>query len=166
MRAVGNLTHRGAVSADAASGDGAGVTLQIPYELLPEDAFAFGLEECDLRRLAVAMVFLPPEEDSRWKARALLEEAAASTGIDVLGWRVVPTDSSGSTLARRLRRGTRCGDELVVDRAALPSVQLGECLQDVLVRGPNAVVDLDEFPTDLAVLVDHEDGGVRDRSLP
>jgi hypothetical protein len=42
-----------------------GVTLQIPYELLAEDAFAFGLEECDLRRLAVAMVFLPPEEDSR-----------------------------------------------------------------------------------------------------
>ena len=94
VRAVGNLTHRGAVSADAASGDGAGVTLQIPYELLAGDAFAFGLEECDLRRLAVAMVFLPPEQDARWKARALLEEAAASTGIDVLGWRVVPTDSS------------------------------------------------------------------------
>ena len=50
VRAVGNLTHRGAVSADAASGDGAGVTLQIPYELLAEDACTFGLEECDLRR--------------------------------------------------------------------------------------------------------------------
>ena len=30
VEAVINLTHRGAVSADAASGDGAGVTIQIP----------------------------------------------------------------------------------------------------------------------------------------
>ena len=33
VRSVVNLTHRGAVSADAASGDGAGVTIQIPREL-------------------------------------------------------------------------------------------------------------------------------------
>ena len=43
VRAVVNLTHRGAVSADASSGDGAGVTIQIPHELLAEDALIFGL---------------------------------------------------------------------------------------------------------------------------
>ena len=94
VRAVVNLTHRGAVSADAASGDGAGVTIQIPYELLAEEALGFGMEECELRRLAVAMVFLPLDDDARRQARTLLEEAAARTGIGVLGWRVVPTAPS------------------------------------------------------------------------
>ena len=33
VRALVGLTHRGAVSADAASGDGAGLTIQIPHTL-------------------------------------------------------------------------------------------------------------------------------------
>ena len=46
------------------------------------------------------------------------------------------------------------------------SVQLSERLQNVLVRGPNAEVDLDKLPADLTSLIDHEDGGMRDRPLP
>ena len=94
VRSVGNLTHRGAVSADAASGDGAGVTIQVPRELLAEDAARMGMDEGDLSRLALAMVFLPTEEMARDRARTILEDAAVQTGIPALGWRVVPTDSS------------------------------------------------------------------------
>ena len=94
VRSVMNLTHRGAVAADAASGDGAGVTLQVPRELLAEDAVRLGMDEGNLSRLALAMVFLPSEEETRDRARAILEGAAAGTGIEALGWRVVPTDSS------------------------------------------------------------------------
>ncbi len=94
VRSVGNLTHRGAVSADAKSGDGAGVTLQLPRELLAEDAAGMGMDEGALSRLALAMVFLPVEEGTRDRARAILEDAAVRTGIVVLGWRVVPTDPS------------------------------------------------------------------------
>ena len=43
LEALSNLTHRGAVSADAASGDGAGVTIQTPVEMLAADARAMGL---------------------------------------------------------------------------------------------------------------------------
>ena len=94
VRAVVNLTHRGAVSADASSGDGAGVTIQIPHELLAEDATRLGLDQSQLSDLAVAMVFLPRDEEARSQARSLLEEAARRTGIQVLGWRVVPIDAS------------------------------------------------------------------------
>jgi len=94
VRSVVNLTHRGAVAADAASGDGAGVTIQIPRELLAEDAVRMGMDESALPQLAVAMVFLPVEDKERARARAILDDATAQTGIEGLGWRVVPTDSS------------------------------------------------------------------------
>ncbi len=94
LRALVNLTHRGAVSADAASGDGAGVTIQLPRELLADDAIRLGLSSDELDRLAVAMVFLPPEEGARPAARAILEEACVRGNIEVLAWREVPIDPS------------------------------------------------------------------------
>src|SRR5690349_22988900 len=56
VEACVRVTHRGAVSADAKSGDGAGVTIQLPRELLAKDAESFGLPASELHRLAVAMV--------------------------------------------------------------------------------------------------------------
>ena len=94
VRSVANLTHRGAVLADAKSGDGAGVTIQVPRELLAEDAARMGMDESSLARLGVAMVFLPVGEETHDRARAILEDAAVRTGIVALGWRVVPTDPS------------------------------------------------------------------------
>ena len=94
VRSVGNLTHRGAVSADAASGDGAGVTIQIPIELLGDAAAGMGMDEGDLSRLALAMVFLPKEKKMRDRARAILDAAVVRTDLIALGWRVVPTDQS------------------------------------------------------------------------
>ena len=69
VRAVVNLTHRGAVSADAFSGDGAGVTIQIPHELLAEDAACLGMDPSQLSDLALAMVFLPKDDEARSQAR-------------------------------------------------------------------------------------------------
>ena len=94
VRSVANLTHRGAVLADAKSGDGAGVTIQLPRELLAEDAARMGMDEGNLPRLALAMLFLPAEEKTGDRSRAILEDAAVRTGITTLGWRVVPTDPS------------------------------------------------------------------------
>ena len=94
VEAVVNLTHRGAVSADAASGDGAGVTLQIPFELLREDAERLGhvLERRD--ELAVAMVFLPQDEADKTEARAIIEQAVEGCGVQLIGWRETPHDPS------------------------------------------------------------------------
>jgi len=94
VEGVVNLTHRGALSADAASGDGAGVTIQIPFELLAEEAARLGWTLDDRDRLAVAMVFLPHEEAERPGARAILEEALAATGVEAIGWREVPIEPS------------------------------------------------------------------------
>ncbi len=94
VEGVVNLTHRGAVSADASSGDGAGVTIQLPFELLEDDAARLGRPLQQRDQLAVAMTFLPHEEAERPRARAILEEAARSVGVEVIGWREVPIDPS------------------------------------------------------------------------
>ena len=94
VEACVRVTHRGAVSADAKSGDGAGVTIQLPRELLAKDAASFDLPASELHRLAVAMVFLPTEPSHLRQARLLLEDAATRSKLEVLGWREVPIDSS------------------------------------------------------------------------
>jgi glutamate synthase domain-containing protein 2/glutamate synthase domain-containing protein 1/glutamate synthase domain-containing protein 3 len=94
VEACVRVTHRGALSADATSGDGAGVTIQLPRELLAKDAASFGLSARELHRLAVAMVFLPTEPSHLRQARLLLEDAATRSRLQVLGWREVPIDPS------------------------------------------------------------------------
>ncbi|MDR7516378.1 MAG: glutamate synthase large subunit [Armatimonadota bacterium] len=86
LAAVAHLRHRGAVSADGRTGDGAGVLTQLPYELLRRD-LAFSLPP---DRVAAGMVFLPRRDLDR--ARALVEQTLAAGGLPVVGWRAVPTD--------------------------------------------------------------------------
>ena len=92
VEAVINLTHRGAVSADAESGDGAGVTIQLPFELLRGDTERLGHPLDSADQLAVAMLFLPREERARAQAREILEAQVREAGVEVIGWREVPTD--------------------------------------------------------------------------
>ncbi|MEZ5406222.1 MAG: hypothetical protein R3F23_08680 [Verrucomicrobiia bacterium] len=45
----GNLNHRGAIDADAKTGDGAGILTQIPHELLPRWWSRWGIVCINLR---------------------------------------------------------------------------------------------------------------------
>ncbi|MFQ5878716.1 MAG: glutamate synthase large subunit [Dehalococcoidia bacterium] len=92
MEAVVNLSHRGALDADAKTGDGAGILVQVPRRFLAREAqrLGFRLEEGD--RLGVAMVFLPQDREQARRARRILEEKAQGRGLCLLGWRVVPVD--------------------------------------------------------------------------
>ncbi|MDQ7829717.1 MAG: glutamate synthase large subunit [Armatimonadota bacterium] len=87
LRAVARMSHRGAVSADGKSGDGAGVLTQLPYRLLRRDLRLEGIPDQDL---AVGMLFLPPRGTDA--ARAAVEAAASAEGLAVLGWRAVPVE--------------------------------------------------------------------------
>ena len=95
IQAVDALTHRGAVNADPLTGDGCGITVQIPFELLQDTLREMGgAADVTAEDLAVAMVFLPHNETIRPQARSILEEECRRAGVEVLGWRVVPTDDS------------------------------------------------------------------------
>ena len=69
-----NLDHRGAVGADPLAGDGAGILLQIPDRLLREDCAnrpdGANIALPPAGDYAVAMLFLPRQEDTAAKCAA------------------------------------------------------------------------------------------------
>jgi glutamate synthase domain-containing protein 2/glutamate synthase domain-containing protein 1/glutamate synthase domain-containing protein 3 len=94
LAGVVNLTHRGGVGADARTGDGAGILTQIPFDLFAPDLARFGRTDLAPGALAVAMTFLPRDPATEHAARRMLVRSTREAGLDVLGWREVPTDSS------------------------------------------------------------------------
>jgi len=98
LEALRNLDHRGAVGSDPKTGDGAGMTLQIP------DRFFRSEVNFELPRqgaYAVGNAFLPTDPELAGKAKAGIEQIAAEENLTVLGWRRVPTsDASLSNLTK------------------------------------------------------------------
>src|SRR3954464_13936218 len=87
--ALENLEHRGAAGADPNTGDGAGILLQLPDELLR------GLVGDDLPppgRYGVAVCFLPQDDARRAELEELLTSTVEAEGQRVVGWRDVPVD--------------------------------------------------------------------------
>ncbi|MEM1441343.1 MAG: glutamate synthase large subunit, partial [Verrucomicrobiota bacterium] len=95
LDSVCNVTHRGAVNADGKTGDGAGVTTNIPYKILLPIAEKMGTKLKRNRDLAVAVFFLPPEHaENRKKAQVIAEGVLRNRDIGIIGWREVPTDTT------------------------------------------------------------------------
>ena len=89
LGALCNLEHRGATGAEANTGDGAGILIQVPDRFLREVA---GFELPAAGHYAVGLAFLPVDDEERNKACAAIETIAGDEGLVVLGWRDVPTD--------------------------------------------------------------------------
>src|SRR3954454_15130678 len=87
--ALENLEHRGAAGADPNTGDGAGILLALPDEVLR------GVVGADLPpagAYGVCVCFLPRDEARRAALERLPEGPAAAEGQRVVGWRDVPVD--------------------------------------------------------------------------
>ncbi|MEQ8280602.1 MAG: glutamate synthase large subunit [Deltaproteobacteria bacterium] len=86
-KAIGALCrveHRGGVLADGATGDGAGIMAEVPFELL-------GVERGSV---AVATLFLPQRSSRRRAALDCFEASLDHLGLEVGGYRDVPIDTS------------------------------------------------------------------------
>ncbi|HSJ49843.1 MAG TPA: glutamate synthase subunit alpha, partial [Actinomycetota bacterium] len=87
LEALRRLEHRGAAAGDGVTGDGAGLLLPIPRDLLGDE---LGLD-ADLRRtMGLAMVFARGEAVRRLPR--LLVAASETEGVAVRAWRLVPVD--------------------------------------------------------------------------
>jgi len=89
------VQHRGAVAADATSGDGAGLLTQIPQELVRAWAADAGTAVDAGERLGLAFLFLDgsPTEGgaaSRLAAREAFAQACVTEHVDLVAWRDVP----------------------------------------------------------------------------
>ncbi len=90
LKALTNMEHRGATGAEADTGDGAGILIQVP------DAFLRAVVDFELPRAGRlrrrASAFLPADAVACEKAMAAIEATVADVGLRVLGWRDVPID--------------------------------------------------------------------------
>src|ERR1700712_5051917 len=107
ITALINLEHRGAAGADPAVGDGAGILFQIPEAFLREVvdfelpvAVTTDGSEPDGCAFAVGTAFLPADPTERAKAKSMAEAIVAEEGLELLGWRPVPTDAVGAEVGR------------------------------------------------------------------
>ena len=95
LKILENLDHRGAVGADPLMGDGAGCLIQTPDTLLHAWATREGKTLPAAGRYAVAMCFLPRDQAARDHAVTHFGEVVAKEGQTLVGWRDVPTDTTG-----------------------------------------------------------------------
>ena len=88
IAALKNLEHRGASGADPCTGDGAGILMQMPDELLRA---VVEFELPPRGAYGVLMCFLPAgDAGHRARLEGLLERTVREEGQRVLGWREVP----------------------------------------------------------------------------
>tara|TARA_R100001369_G_scaffold39232_2_gene65311 strand:- start:2419 stop:6927 length:4509 start_codon:yes stop_codon:yes gene_type:complete len=85
------LEHRGAVSSDGKTGDGAGILIDIPHVFF-QDVCNFELPEPG--SYAVGNVFLPQKENQRDYCIKVFENNIKKQGLKLLGWREVPVNKS------------------------------------------------------------------------
>jgi glutamate synthase (NADPH/NADH) large chain len=96
--ALEHLEHRGAAGAEPNSGDGAGILIQLPVELLRDVAgFELPVPAADgTNTFAAGICFLPQDPVARAEVRQQVEAIATEEGMEVLGWRDVPVDPDGA----------------------------------------------------------------------
>ena len=83
------LEHRGAVSADGKTGDGAGILIEIPHEFFSKKT-PFKLPNPN--EYGVGMVFLPQKKNQRDICINIFEKKIEEKGLKILGWRKVPVN--------------------------------------------------------------------------
>jgi glutamate synthase domain-containing protein 2/glutamate synthase domain-containing protein 1/glutamate synthase domain-containing protein 3 len=94
LTCVCSLIHRGAMDADAKTGDGAGVLTQIPYKLFRAEVEKTGHKLFQDSDLGVGMMFLPNDPYTQARCRHITELALAEHKLFLFGWRVVPINRS------------------------------------------------------------------------
>jgi len=96
LRALAQLTHRGAQDADATS-DGAGILTQLPRALFCEELERQSISLADPDDLSVGMFFLPAQQHPSpvyEESCRIIEQALAEVGLTFLTWRNPPLDFS------------------------------------------------------------------------
>ncbi len=91
IEALTCMTHRGGIAADGRTGDGCGLLLQKPDGFLRKKAL-----ECCRAELTplygVGSLMLSQEKDRAEAARGIVDEELAAQGLQVAGWRHMPTN--------------------------------------------------------------------------
>ncbi len=88
---VETLEHRAGKDAEGKTGDGVGILLQISHRFFKKETQKLHITIGSERDYAVGMFFFPQNELRRNQARKMFEIIAEKEGLEVVGWREVPS---------------------------------------------------------------------------
>ncbi|MBA4850075.1 glutamate synthase large subunit [Emticicia sp. BO119] len=91
IKMLERMDHRGACGCDPNTGDGAGILLQIPHEFFLDECNKLGFQLPSSGEYGVGMIFFPMNETEREECREILNRKIERIGLELLGYRVVPT---------------------------------------------------------------------------
>jgi glutamate synthase (NADPH) large chain len=86
-----NMDHRGAISADNSTGDGAGMLLQIPHDFIKEE---LNIPVGEPGTYGTGLIFLPKDENEAAICIDVLSNHIKAEGLTLIGYRDVPVDHS------------------------------------------------------------------------
>ena len=87
------MDHRGASGSDPATGDGAGIFIQMPDKFLRKEMAKKSIELPPEGSYGAGLVFLPPDPSEREAAMQVFEIVIRAEGQKFIGWRSVPVNS-------------------------------------------------------------------------
>ncbi|MDD4424965.1 MAG: glutamate synthase subunit alpha, partial [Mariniphaga sp.] len=86
-----NMDHRGALSADNSTGDGAGILIQIPHDFIVNE---LKMPVGAPGTYGTGLVFLPTDPKEAGLCKEVLAKHIEAEGLTLLGFRDVPVDHS------------------------------------------------------------------------
>lgn len=89
-----NMEHRGACGCDPDSGDGAGILIQLPHELLMEECSNLEMSLPEPGEYGVGMIFFPKDSVLKKACRNVIANAIEKLGLHSLGYRKLVVDST------------------------------------------------------------------------
>ena len=92
LEIVEQLEHRAGKDAEGKTGDGVGILLQISHKFFEKAAESLGFYLGNERDYGIGMFFFPQDELKRNQAKKMFEIISEKEGLEVLGWREVPTE--------------------------------------------------------------------------
>ncbi|MBR1529281.1 MAG: glutamate synthase large subunit [Oscillospiraceae bacterium] len=126
LNIVEHLEHRAGKDAEGKTGDGVGILLQISHAFFSQEAEKLHIQLGEARDYGIGMFFFPQDELKRRQAKKLFEIITEKEGMEVLGWREVPTvpeilgemafESMPSVWQAFVKRPDACPKGLAFDR--------------------------------------------------
>jgi glutamate synthase (ferredoxin) len=95
LTVLANMSHRGAQGSDPNTGDGAGITVQLPHAFLQKVCTEQGFTLPKHGDYGVGMIFFSAEPEARKRCRQQFEQVIQAEGLQLLGWRDVPVNCEG-----------------------------------------------------------------------
>ena len=90
LEVLKNMDHRGATNSDNTSGDGAGILIQVPHDFI----IKMGIFVPAPGKYGTGLIFLPENIKEARLCEAVLEKHFKDEGLELIGYRDVPIDST------------------------------------------------------------------------